>query len=141
MHWAAYSVVKVELVPVWHIDGTFDHIAEGLQISCQRGGGEIDAPYLYRECRSAAAVLIVSRDDIRINGAAVLRFENWTGKSVLRILALWCDGEGVWDALNTKTHEIGKTYGVTSLIAEGRKGWERRYPNARIVRQLYEVSL
>lgn len=135
------SVVKADLVPVWQIDGAFEHVAKGLQLSCERGGGEIDAAYLHRECRSANAVLVVVTEKDQHLGAVVLRFENWSGRSVLRTLALWCDGPGVWDAINSKAHEIGKQFGVKSLIAEGRRGWERRYPNAKVLRQLYEVDL
>ncbi len=134
------SLVKCELVPVWGIDGAFQHVTQGLQKSCDRSGGDLDAAYLHRECRSGQAMLVVSSDDT-IDGAVVLRFENWSGKSVLRTLALWCDGEGAWEALNAKAHEIGKQFGAKSLIAEGRKGWERRYPNAKILRQLYEIGL
>lgn len=134
-------MLKVELVPIWQVDSVFEQIAKGLQTSCDRSGGDLDASYLHRECRSSAALLVVASDKKIITGAVVLRFENWSGKSVLRTLALWCNGKGAWEALNTKTHEIGKLYGAKSLIAEGRKGWERRYPNAKVIRQLYEVDL
>ena len=134
-------VVKCELVPIWQIDNVFEHIAKGLQSSCDRSGGDLDAAYLYRECRSSAAILVVTSDETEINGAVVLRFENWSGKSVLRTLALWCNSKGAWAALDTKAHEIGKQFGAKSLIAEGRKGWERRYPNAKMLRTLYEVDL
>ena len=130
-----------EVVPLWQIDGIFEHIAEGLQKSCDRTGGDIDAAYLFRECRSAAAMLVVAAENELIIGAVVLRFENWSGKSVLRTLALWCNGDGAWESLNAKAHEIGRQFGAKSLIAEGRKGWERRYPNAKILRSLYEVPL
>ena len=134
-------MLTCELVPVWQIDNVFEHIAKGLQRSCERSGGDLDPAYLHRECRSSAALLVVTSTETEITGAVVLRFENWSGKSVLRTLALWCNGLGAWEALNTKTHEIGRQFGAKSLIAEGRKGWERRYPNAKVLRQLYEVSL
>jgi hypothetical protein len=134
-------VLKSELVPVWQIDNVFGHVSQGLQRSCERTGGDLDSAYLHRECRSSAALLVVTSTETEITGAVVLRFENWSGKSVLRTLALWCNGKGAWAALDQKAHEIGKQFGVKSLIAEGRKGWERRYPNAKILRQLYEVSL
>lgn len=134
-------MVKAEVVPVWQVDSTFEHVASGLERSCKRSGGDLTASYLFEQCRSSSALLVVASDDTRIVGAVVLRFENWTGKSVLRTLGLWCSQKGAWESLNTKTHEIGKLYGAKSLVAEGRKGWERRYPNAKILRQLYEVTL
>lgn len=134
-------MVKCELVPLWHIDSAFEQVAKGLQKSCDRGGGDLDAAYLHQQCRSAAAMLVGVSNDTGIIGAIVLRFENWSGKSVLRTLAIWCDGEGAWEALSEKTHEIGRQFGAKSLIAEGRKGWTRRYPNAKTLRVLIEVDL
>lgn len=134
-------VVECEIVPVFRVDSAFDHVASGLQLSCERSGGDLTASYLFEQCRSSSALLVVAHDDTGIIGAVVLRFENWSGKSVIRTLGLWCSKKGAWEALNKKTHEIGKLYGAKSLVAEGRKGWERRYPNAKILRQLYEVTL
>jgi len=129
------------LVPLFHIDSAFEQVAKGLQKSCDRSGGDLDAAYLHRECRTGQAMLCVVSHEDNIIGAVVLRFENWSGKNVLRTLALWCNGLGVWDALDAKAHEIGRQFGAKSLIAEGRKGWERRYPNAKQLRTLYEVEL
>jgi hypothetical protein len=134
-------MLKVELVPVMFVDDAFNKVSEGLQKSCDRSGGDLDAAYLWRECRTGQAMLYVVSQETSIIGAVVLRFENWSGKSILRTLGLWCNGLGVWDALDAKAHEIGRQFGAKSLIAEGRKGWERRYPNAKILRQLYEVEL
>jgi len=134
-------MLKTELVPVLLVDNAFNHVSEGLQKSCDRSGGDLDVAYLWRECRSGQAMLYVVSQDDTVKGAVVLRFENWSGKGVLRTLALWCNGLGVWDALDAKAHEIGRQFGAKSLVAEGRKGWERRYPNAKVLRQLYEVSL
>ncbi len=134
-------MLNCQLVPVLMVDDAFAKVSEGLQKSCDRSGGDLDAAYLWRECRTGQAMLYVVSHEADIIGAVVLRFENWSGKSVLRTLALWCNGLGVWDALDAKAHEIGRQFGAKSLIAEGRKGWERRYPNAKILRVLYEVSL
>jgi hypothetical protein len=134
-------MLKCELVPLWHIDSAFEQVAQGLQKSCDRSGGDLDAAYLHQQCRSSASMLVIASNDTDIIGAVVLRFENWSGKSVLRTLALWCNGLGVWDALDAKAHEIGRQFGAKSLVAEGRKGWERRYPNAKVIRQLYEIGL
>lgn len=141
------SVVKADIVPVFEIDATFEHIAKGLERSCERSGGDLTASYLFEQCRSSAALLVVAHDDTGIIGAVVLRFENWSGKSVLRTLGLWCNGKGAYASLAAKKNEIGKLYGAKSMVAEARvsprgmSGYLRRHPDAKILRCLMEVEI
>ncbi len=92
-------------------------------------------------------MLVVASNDTDIIGAVVLRFENWSGKSVLRTLALWCNGKGAYRALHAKKLEIGKLYGAKSMVAEARvsphgmSGYLRRHPDAKILRCLMEVEI
>lgn len=134
----SYGVL--ELVPLTHVDEIWQQIALGIEQACRRCGDDITGPYLFGECRAGRALLFAMIDVGRVNAALVCRVENWGGRRVLRILAATGRGMADWlDAITT--HRLWPGHlACEKIVFEGRRGWERVLPEARVIRQTYEVD-
>jgi hypothetical protein len=134
-------LVEVHLVPVPAVDEVFPKIVSGIERACSKGGGDLTAAYLWQECRASRAFLLIAVDG-EILGACIWRFETWAGKSVMKCLAAWGTRMAEWEpAMREKSETLARLGGAVKILADGRTGWARRYPKARVVRVLYEVDL
>ena len=133
---------RVELAGAHQVDQIWKLVTDGLEHACRKTGGDMTADYLWSECRSGKAFLVIVTDAEKIAGASVWRFEAWTSGRKLRCLALYGRRAAEWLAPHELIiRDIAKAGGATALVTEGRAGWQRLYPKARVVRQLYEVEL
>ena len=133
---------RVELAGSHQVDQIWKAVTYGLEHACRRTGGDLTADYLWSECRSGKAFLVIVTNEAEIVGASVWRFESWTSGRKLRCPALYGRRATEWlDPHEKVIRDIANAGGATALVTEGRKGWQRRYPKAKIVRQLYEVAL
>ena len=133
---------RIELAGVHQVDAVWSAVAEGLEHACRKTGGDISADYLWGECRGGHAFLVVISRDNEILGASVWRFEKWTSGKKLRCLALY--GKHICDWLEQHvefTKAMAKAGDATALVTEGRRGFQRMFPKARVLRQLYEITL
>jgi hypothetical protein len=132
---------NVALAGAHQVDGLWSQIADGLEHACRKTGGDLTAHYLWTECRSGRAFLVVVSAETII-AASVWRFEQWTTGRKLRCLALYGVGMKDWLRPHRKLIEdLAKVGGATSLVTEGRKGFQRIFPAARVLRLLYEEPL
>lgn len=129
------------LPTVAEIDAVWPMITEGLGKSLQRSGGDMSLGSLYQQCGSGAARALIWIEGGAAKGACVVRPEVWEAGPRLRVLAMYGDafaewqGEG-WAAL----HGLKLAFGAEAIIFEGRLGWARKAPGAKVIRALYEVS-
>jgi hypothetical protein len=86
-----------------------------------------------------AAVCCVGRR--RGEGGLVCRPEQWGGKQVLRILALTGWEMDAWLPALKSYRQWPAALDVKSVVFEGREGWKRMLPEARVVRSIYEVRI
>jgi hypothetical protein len=107
------------------VDATWPTFAERLQQSCEKSGGDLSSGDLWQMCRSGQAFLVLIYDNEGFVAALILQFQNWSGKQVLRALAL------VGDEMS----------GAKSIVADGREGWTRIFPTAKKLRVVYEVEI
>jgi hypothetical protein len=139
---AANTGCRVSLIAVPVVDSAWPFITYGLEHACLKTGGEITSDYLWRLCRSGEAYLFAVADGEQVIGAAVLRFEAWTSGRKLRLMALYGERMTDWgEQMLNQIEQIAKVGGATSIVAEGRLGWARRYPKARVLRKTYEMDL
>lgn len=133
---------RVESVPPHLVDQLWRHVADGLEHACRKTGGDIDAHYLWTQCRSGQATLMVIARDKKIIGASVWRIERWSSGQVCRCLCLYGKDMRGWLAEHVKkVKELAKLGHADRLVTEGRRGFERLFPQAKILRQTYEVRL
>jgi hypothetical protein len=129
----------ITLVSVDRIDQVWPHVRQALEGACRRTGGDLTSLDLWRQCRSGEAFLAVVHDDL-IRAATVARLEQWTSGRKLRVLALAGMGRKEWlGDLFDYGCNFARDNGATSIIFDGRKGWERALAGARVRRVVYEV--
>jgi hypothetical protein len=132
---------RVEFVGPQLVDQIWQHVSDGLQHACLKTGGDIDSHYLWTECRSGRATLMVIADD-KIIGASVWRIDRWADGNVCRCLCLYGENMRGWLAQHVeKVKELAKLGHADRLVTEGRPGFERIFPQAKVLRKLYEVRL
>ena len=133
---------QLSLASVPDIDRVWRLVADGLETACQETGGDLTAAYLWAECRSGAAFLVIIEGGGSIAGASVWRFEKWTSGTKLRCLAIYGHDMREWlDAHRRLTLRMAKTGNANGIVAGGRKGWERLFSDAKVIKQIYEVRL
>lgn len=133
--------MSIHLVPLAEVDHAWPAIAEGMKEAVRRGGDDLTVPYLFQACRSGAALLFVAVADEEVKAALVCRPEQWGAKRVLRILALCGWDISDWLPTLRSYRTWPNALDVEAVVFEGRKGWERTIPEARVLRQIYEVGL
>lgn len=129
---------RIDLLGVHQIDGHWSLVTEGFQKACL--DTDLTSHYLWVECRAGRAFLaIVSRDE-KVIGAAVFRFEDWPSGCRLRCVILYGRDLAEWVAqLRTFTEELARVGGAVAIVAAGRMGFERVFPEATVTRQSYEM--
>lgn len=133
---------QLSLAGAHEVDRVWPAVAQGIEDSCRRTGGDLTGDYLWSECRAGRAFLVVIALHSEIIGASVWRFEKWTSGRKLRCLALYGRDIKSWLGEHQKfTENMARTGDATAIVTEGRVGWGRLFPKARVLRQLYEMEL
>lgn len=132
--------MNFQLVKVHEIDALWPKIGPGLGVALRRSGGDMSLGALFQQCRSGTASVLLAFDD-EVKGAAVFRPEVWETGSKLRCLAMFAQDFRAWKheaaaAMMTLKEAIG----ANAVIFEGRVGHEKLFPEAKVLRQLYEVK-
>lgn len=132
--------MTIHLVPVADVDGIWPHLQSGMAEACNRCGDDITPWHLLSWCRRSDALLFVWFADEEIKAGLVVRPETWGKEQVLRILALTGHDIDEWLPW-LEACDVWKTYvGDLPIIFEGRKGWERKVPNASVLRVVYRME-
>lgn len=138
----ALAALRVDLVPVPLVDTVWAQITYGIEHACRKSGGDLTSDYLWSEARAGQAYLIAVTDGERIIGASVFRFEKWSSGRKFRCLAAYGERFVEWsEQAEQLARAIAKAGGATAIVTDGRAGWARRYPSARILRQTYEMDI
>ncbi len=133
--------MNMQLVPCSMVDQVFPACVEHIQSAIDKGNGQdLNIPYLLTECRSGRMFLFVSEKESKITDTLVLRFEQHANGPVARVLTFGGIGGHRWTDEIKKLSEFIKPY-APKIIFEGRKGWERKFPDAKIRSVNYELEL
>lgn len=134
--------MNVTLVPLHLVDGVWGRVSRGFQRASDRFGGDLTPGELWQMCRTGQAHLFVVHDDQQIVAATAWRFEIWGKGPRYRCLALYGKGVMEWkDQLRTSVENAARDCGAAGLIADGRLGWKAIYPDAKVLRVVYETPL
>ena len=110
--------------------------------ACRRCGDDVSPWHLFSWVRRSDALLFV-RDWPRTRsrrGWWCAR-SNGAAERSLRILALTGWDIDRWLPELAAHRDWPDALDVTSVIFEGREGWKRKLPKARVVRSIYEVDM
>lgn len=133
---------KVILVPVHMVDGLWKSLAGGFERASRRSGGDLSVGDLWQMCRTGNAYLFVVHEGNDILAATAWRLETWGRGPRFRCLALYGKGVRQWkDDLRKEVEAVARDCGATALLADGREGWKVIYPDAKVLRVVYEAPL
>ena len=131
----------IRLVPAGEVDQVWPEIAEGMREACRRCGDDVSAWHLFSWVRRSDALLFAAMADGSIKAALVVRPEQWGGRQVLHILALTGWDIDRWLPELAAHRDWPDMLDIQTVIFEGREGWKRKLPQARVVRSIYEVDM
>lgn len=128
------------------VDSVWPHIADGFNEAMEKTGGDISSGYLWQQCRTGQAFLVVAAKDGQIVGASVWRPETWASGEKLRCLGLHGENATEWFAeLIEEMRAFAKRCGAEQVVFEGREGWAAskllRNEKPRKLRTLYEIEV
>lgn len=124
------------------VDGVWEKVVDGLQRALDNTGNDISAHTLWAECRAGTSFLVVVSSGDQIKGASVWRFETWDHEVVFRCLSWYGEDVDKWLADHRKVSEqMARAGQADSIVAEGRKGLQAMFPEAKVLRYLYKVEL
>jgi len=134
--------MNVTLVPLHLVDGVWKLVSSGFERASRRSGGDLTTGELWQMCRTGQAHLFVVHDSEKILAATAWRFEIWGRGPRYRCMALFGHGVKDWkDSLRKEVETAARHCGATALVADGRLGWKAIYPDAKVLRVVYEASL
>ncbi|MCP4410083.1 MAG: hypothetical protein GY807_20530 [Gammaproteobacteria bacterium] len=136
--------VKCDIVSPNLVDQVWPDLANGMIKSCRNTGGSLTPGYLWQECRSGHAFLVVAYEDdkSKLLGACIVRFQNEGDRKVLRGLGLCGTQLKLWlEPMRKKVNEMAKQGGAVAFVDEGRMGMTRLIEGAQIRRVTYEVEI
>lgn len=121
---------------IWHL------ISERIDACLRERHGDCTAGDLWTLCRAGTAFLLVAHDGTAIKSASIWRFETWTNEPVFRcLIAVGEDMESWFEGVREIVTRMAKEGGAKSLVCDGRKGWQRRIPEAQVIRQTYRIEV
>lgn len=132
--------MRLDLVPVLHVDEVWLQVSDGMEKACQRNGCAYTAPYLFAECRSGRALLFAIADDGNVHAALVGCVEDIQGERIFRILAMCGRNMKTW--LDTiVSHEKWVNHlNCKKVRFEGGEAYRRLVSEAKVVSFTYEVD-
>ncbi len=134
--------MRVTLVPVHLVDSTWRCVSEGFGRASRRFGGDLTVGELWQLCRSGNAFLFVVHDDKEIIAATAWRPELWGSGPKFRCLALYGKGMNDWiEDLHQAVKQAAIQCGATALMSDGRVGWTKVFPKAKVLRAVYEEAI
>lgn len=134
--------MQVSLVPVPNVDAFWPHLREGFERALLKTGGCLSTGDLWVQCRNGSAFLLIAHEGDDIRGASIWTPNTWQTGRKLQCLSLYGSGMNNWiDDMRNLAANVARECGATSLVSEGRLGWQRIFPKAKVLRALYEEPL
>lgn len=134
--------IAVSLVSCPEVDRVWPAVASGFDRACRKTGGDTTVEYLWSECRSGAAFLVTVAEGGLIVGAGIFRFEYWTTGKRLRCLVVSGKNMKAWaPQLLAFARSFAAFGGARAIVSDGRNGFARVFPDAKVLRCLFELPL
>jgi hypothetical protein len=131
-------LVEVQVADPAMTDAIWQHIKAGM-IECREGQDET-AGWLWQECRSGRAFLIVAWEETTILGAAIVQFQH-EGRTLRGLGFTGVRVDEWWPQLSAKVVEIMRDGGCTRFVDGARPGMRKYYPDAKVVGTIFEVKI
>jgi len=129
----------IHLVAHPYVDLVFPKVAPWLAKAVGKFTS-LTLPDLLSLCSARRAFLFIDHPEEPTN-ALVGQFDTRGGESVFVVLAMGGRGGENWPKLFDAVAEFAKTYGSKAVYWEGRKGWQRVIPKAKVIKQTYRFEI
>lgn len=96
---------------------------------------------LWRMVRSGEAELWLAGEGVTHEAAGITKMKDWGGQTAALIIGVASTDGRAWRSVIPEFKQALKARGADIIIMEGRAGWARVFPGAKVVRQTYEVKL
>lgn len=124
------------------MDQLWPYLAAGFQKATDRTGGDITTGDLWQGCRRGDLFLFIAREGDEIMGASIWKPETWQSGVKFRNMGLYGRKFRLWIyPMRDRVERVAKDCGATSLLSEGRVGWAKVFPKAKVLRVLYEEQI
>lgn len=124
------------------VDQFWHGLAPGFQRCIDRGGGDLTLAELWQGCRRGDWFLLVAHEGDTILGASIWRPQVWQDGMKLRCLGLFGTNFKKWaDDMRTVATAVARDCGATAFVTDGRPGWARFFPKAKVLRIVYEEQI
>lgn len=134
--------MNISLVPTQMVDAIWPSVKDGFQRASDRFGGDLTVGELWQGCRAGHVYLFVVHDDQKVVAATAWKPELWRSGPKFRCLALYGTNMADWiSELHEKVKQAAIQCGATSLMSDGRAGWQRVFPKAKVLRMVYEEPI
>ncbi len=133
--------MQVSLVPVPNVDALWPHLREGFGYFIGKTDSGLSTGDLWIKCRSGEGFLVVAHDE-GIRGASIWQMETRLSGRKLRCIALFGEGMADWiEDMRAMARNIARDCGADALVSEGRLGWRRVFPKAKVLKAFYEEPI
>lgn len=103
---------------------------------------DLTLPDLWRGLRSGDFELWMAGEaDGAIEAAAITRLREWDGGVAAFVIGVASNDMRRWKQIIPEWRAALKARGARKIIIEGRKGWQRVFPEATVLRQIFEVEI
>lgn len=124
------------------VDQFWHGLAPGFQRSLDRGGGDLTIADLWQGCRRGDWFLLVAHEGDTILGASIWRPQMWSTGMKLRCMALFGSQFRVWIRdMRELAAAVARDCGASALVSDGRPGWAKIFPKAKVLRVVYEEQI
>lgn len=130
--------MNLSWVPQGNVPHVWPQLHKGMDAACRRNGCFYTASFLNAECHSGRCMLFIVADGERVLAGLVGRMEGLPdGKQIFRILAL-CGGAMI-KVLQDKSK--WPELACESYVFDGGPGYERLFPDAKVLSRTYELEV
>jgi len=130
----------IRLVHPFEVDAIWQHLQDGMERALRKPDSNRSVLELYQACRVGAWFLHVVEEDGKIIAGIITEPAEHPRGRYLRIRAL-CGWEMERWLPEMLKHDWLKMLGFKFALFEGRRGFERKIPGVKVVRQVYELEL
>lgn len=134
--------MKIEIANITQVDAIWPLVSPKFREAIEKHGDDFSPGEVWQMCRSGSAFLVIGHSGDQIRIAAVVRFDRWSNGPILRIIIAGGSDIDEWDTqMYDFIENLAKENGAKRVVAEGRKGWGRKYPKLKLLRCTYVMEI
>lgn len=137
---SAVEDLRLVAVPVVGIDVAWPQVLPLIQRMVD-SAPDLELPHVWNMLRSGEWELwVIGSEEHGHEAIGITRLRAWGDGTAAYAVGVASNDAGIWRRLIPEWCKALKARGADRIIIEGRKGWERVVPGAKLLRQVYEIE-